>query len=627
MKISDKKNEQKVIKAKTVEKANPYTVFKWWLSKDKDVKNDLINTVIFLKDNQAYRQRSAALYAKLYGNQTLFSFIGSNINKIDQSHGIPLDRPTFNLVQSCVDTLVSRISQSRPAPTFLTDNGDYRERRLAKQLNNFILGEFHNTNIYRKTATMLRDALVTGDGILKVFRNADDKVDVERVLLTELFVDQNEAMYGNPRRMYRVKLVDRDVLRDSFGAIADSAEKAYPDSSSDASKSVSDLVMVVEGWSLPSGKDTNDGRHTIACSSGILLDESYKKSKFPFVFLNYSERLLGFWSQGLAEQLMGTQLEINSLLYTISKAIKLVGVPRVFVEAGSKVTKTSFNNDVGAIITYTGIKPDYEVAPAVPQEMYAQLQRLIDYGYQQSGVSALAAASQKPAGLESGEAIRSFDEISTDRFASLSKKYDNVFVDLAYLMIAEAKEICEELGTYKTIFPDKHGIKQIDLPKFKSLDDDFVIQCFNMSSLPRDPAGRRQHITEYMQAGLMTPKEGRRLLDFPDLAQDEILANAAEERIFQILDDIVDSGKYIPPDSFMDLELAKQFCVDYINLYTASALEESKCELLRNWYAQIIDLMSAAAPPQMGAPQPGGSQMATPNPLPQSPMLPNTGQG
>ena len=40
-------------------------------------------------------------------------------------------------------------------------------------------------------------------------------------------------------------------------------------------------------------------------------------------------------------------------------------------------------------------------------------------------------------------------------------------------------------------------------------------------------------------AGMISIAEGRRLLDYPDLEQVEKLANASEERIFQILDDIL----------------------------------------------------------------------------------------
>ena len=78
--------------------------------------------------------------------------------------------------------------------------------------------------------------------------------------------------------------------------------------------------MVVEGWHLPSGMNAKDGRHTLACSSGFLIDEEYTKDRFPFAFLHYSPRLLGFWAQGVAEQLMGTQIELNQILFTISRS-------------------------------------------------------------------------------------------------------------------------------------------------------------------------------------------------------------------------------------------------------------------------------------------------------------------
>ena len=633
MKVSKTKlSESVTFKTKDVD-ALAKSAYRWWEAENKrTLSAQLLTTVAYLKENQAYIARQTALYARLYGNMSLFNFLGSNMSKMDTQTGLPADRPTFNLVQSCVDTIVARLSQQRPSPVFLTDNSDYKERRLAKQLNNFILGEFYQTKAYDKATIALRDACVTGTGIIKVYESQDKKVALDRVLKTELFVDPNDAMYGDPRQIFQIKLVDRDVLlanSPGYKSIVENAAAGYPDSSGDSAKTISDQVMVVEAWHLPSGKNAGDGRHVIACSAGVLLDEEYTKDKFPFVFLHYSPKLLGFWSQGLSEQLMGTQLEINSLLYTISRAIKLVGVPRVFVEAGSKVTKASFNNDIGSIIEYRGVKPSYEVAPAVPQEMYAQLQRLIEYGYQQSGVSAMQATSQKPAGLNSGEAIRSYDDISTDRLATVAKRYDNIFVDLAYAITDLAKDIAERDGSYQTIYPNKDGTKQIDLPEMDLIKDPFVIQVFNQSSLPKDPAGRMQKITEMIQAGMITIKEGRRLLDYPDLDQVEKLANASEERIYKILDDIVGEGKYTPPDPFMDLQLAAELAVQYYNLYVPAKLEEDRAEMLRTFFEQVQTIIQASMPPQ---PMPGAMPQgqippqASPEALPVSPLVPNVQQ-
>ena len=356
MKVEPTKQES-VIVAKTTNKKDAKSTFAWWKARNEDtLANELLSTAAYLKENQAYRHRQTAIYARLYGNHTLFNFIGQNMSKMDQTMGLPADRPTFNIISSATDTLVSKIGQNRPTPVFLTDNSDYKQRTMAKKLNNFIAGELYQTKAHEKMPLILRDALVTGTGCLKVYETEDAKVGIDRVLQTELFTDPNESIYGEPRQLYQVKLVDRAVLaaaNPKYRSTINKADQAYVDNSSEASKTVSDLVMVVEGWRLPSGKDTGDGRHALVCSAGVIYDEEYTKDRFPFVFLNYAPRLLGFWAQGIAERLMGTQMEINALLYTITKAIKLVGVPRVFVEQGSKVSKASLNNDVGVIVTYS----------------------------------------------------------------------------------------------------------------------------------------------------------------------------------------------------------------------------------------------------------------------------------
>ena len=350
--------------------------YRWWEEKNPVTRaQQLCSTFAYLKQGQSARLRQAAVCARLYSGQALFSFIGANMSLMDQYSPLAPNRPVYNAIKSITDTLVSRITQNRPAPVFLTDNGDYKERNLAKKLNSFILGEFYRTKIYEVGEYILTDALGwAGTGCLKIYKK-DNKVAIERKLVTNLFVDLQEAAFGNPRRLYEVALYDREVLMSQFPdakKFIETAEKATVDKSSQSSKTVSDLVMVVEGWSLPSGEDTGDGLHTIAVSSGELFSEPWKKDHFPYVFLHHHKRALGFWSMSIAENQMGSQLELNSLLDTISKSIKLTGVPRVFYEQGSKVNKASFANKIGLLIPYQGTKPTYEVSQCVPAEMYAE---------------------------------------------------------------------------------------------------------------------------------------------------------------------------------------------------------------------------------------------------------------
>lgn len=625
MKINKHAPVEKIVMKTKSAKDTKAELQEWWPEKllPAERASALCGTLAYLKTNQTYRMRQLAVDVRLYCGLSVYSYAGSNVSKMDQTKTLPDDRPTFNLIQSCTDTLVSRLSQSRPAPKFLTDNSDYKTRHLAEQMNSFILGEFYQTKAYQKATKMLRDCIVMGTGCLKVYEGDDGKVSIDRVLETDLFVDANDAINGEPQQLYQMKLMDRDKLTSQNPKkkdIISLTPQSYPDNSPDSGRTSSDQVMVVEGWKLPSGPDAKGGRHVIATVNGLLLDEPWDKPKFPFVFMNYSDPFLGFFGQGLATQLFGTQLTLNRILYTIAKSISLVGVPRVFQEQNSKVMTAAHNNDIGVIVKYSGVKPSYEIAPCNAPELYSERDKLISYGYQQCGVSAMQASSMKPEGLDSGEAIRTYDQISTDRFAELSRKYDTVFIDLAYLITDKAIDIAKRDGKYQTVYPNKDGTKEIDLPAMTFLNDPFVIQCFNESSLPRDPAGRAAAITERVQSGMITLKEGRRLLNNLDPDQMERLSSASEERTFKYLDEIVEKGKYNQPDMFLDLPLAQELTVQYINYYVAANLEEKKAQQLRDFFTQIQTLMQAANPPTPPA-QPVPQANAAP--LPTSPLVSN----
>lgn len=628
--------EKIVMKTKATHDAKPESC-EWWKIKDEAERAaGLCGTAAYLKQNQTWRLRQLATSIRLYCGLSVYSWAGSNVAKMDQTKTLPPDRPTFNLIQSVVDTIVSRMAQNRPAPKFLTDNADYHQRHLAEELNHFIQGEFYQVKAYEKAPQMLRDTCIMGTGALKVYEGDDKRVCVDRVMVTDLYVDLNDAINGEPQVLYQFKLVNRDKL----SALFPKSKKMIIDAGSSQpyqgadSGTVSDQVLVIEAWKLPTVKGAGDGLHLMACDSGEVDSEEWTKDSFPFVFMRYSNPFLGFFGQGIASRLFGTQMTLDRILYTIARAITLVGIPRVFVEQNSKVVKAHLNNEIGVIVTYSGVKPSYEVAPCNAPELYTERDKLIQYGYDQEGISQMQASAQKPLGLDSGEAQRIYNDTADARRAETEKKYDQVFIDLAYKITDVAMDIAKREGSYQTVYPNKDGTKEIDLPAMKFLDDPFVIQCFNESSLPKDPGGRAQAIIERVQSGMITLREGRRLLGSLDTEQMDQLANASEERIFQILDDIVEHGKYKPDFFGMDFQLASQLCVQYYNLYIAAKLEEKKAALLRIFFEQVQAMQAQAQPPQVpgalpapGGPAGPGQAPANPEAAPTSPLVPNTNAG
>ena len=201
------------------------------------------------------------------------------------------------------------------------------------------------------------------------------------------------------------------------------------------------------------------------------------------------------------------------------------------------------------------LSPEFVNTQANHPEIYEYIQWLINNAFQISGISSLSAQGLKPAGLNSGEAIRSFDDLQSDRFASMARRYQNAYIDLTNLMLETAEEIADETGSYTTVFPGKDGTHEVDFKSIKMLGDSFVIQLMEESSLPKDPAGRQAKLSEMLAAGEISPQEFRRLSNFPDLEQSDRLASALEERILHALDEIVENGMRnfdtIAPDVFM----------------------------------------------------------------------------
>lgn len=617
---------EKVVESFTKKKL-PDTSYTWWTAQnDKDLLTQVLSTCEFLKRTNATRIRQASIYTRLDCGKPLYNFMSSNAT-LDSSNQMPIGRPTANVVHSCCETFTSLITQDRPQPVFLTDNGNYKEQKLSKEANQFILGEFYRTKAYDKAAIMVKDASVIGDGLIKVCRK-HDKVHLERTISTEILEDFLDGYYAEPRQLMQLKMVSRSVAASDFPKSIDdiaNAQGGSVDSTPRSTETVSDGIIVCEAWHLPSGPDADDGRHVIVCTEGILLDEKWERQRFPFVKFGYNPNMVTWWSQGLAEILMPIQMEIYRSLIVASQSLELMAVPRIYIDEMAQIMETSFNNRIGTIIKGRGAQPPTFLNPqANNQELYTWIQWLIQLSNEMSGVSAMAAQAKKAPGLNSGEAIREANDLQSARFASQEKRYQNIFVDLAYLIIDTASDIVEDTGKYMTVYPSKDGTREVDFKHIKKLKDTYVIQCLEQSSLPNDPSGRQAKISEMLAAGEIDQLDFRELQSFPDLKESDNLALALRNRIKYCLGEIVENGNKnwikIAPDNFIldPTDMATKLCVETINLYEPTNLEEDKRQFLKDWFTQVQNIKAMANPPPIQQPIQGQPQIGQP-PLPVQP--------
>lgn len=616
------------------QKASLFTLStQWWKATPTYMPGAIMAQVGAIIKADRGRIDSYNTFAKLYGTFTPTFWNGYQLANSGRPTAPMRDRLSYNIVQSCIDTVTSMLIQNKPKPMFLTMAGDSKQQRRAKKLDAFCYGVFYENDVYKLAPKIFRDACVFGEGIVHCYSEFG-RIKYERVLPYEILVDYLESHYGpeSTMSMHRIKNIDRTQLAEDNPEKRDDIMKMISTSSfiSTASRSISDTVTVVESWRLPVGirgeKNYVPGLHAQTTENTIIDQEEYHERFFPFAIMRFSPRLYGFYSQGMAEQLVPIQVEINRTLISIQRSLYLGGTHKIFVKAGSKIIKSHFDNLIGTIMEYAGDTPPQYVVPQLVQpEIYAHLQNMVSMGYQLPGVSQMNATSVKTPGVDSGKAMRTEQNIHSQRFASVGQMYENFFIDLSKITVATARKAYEEDDELSVKVPGSRFIQQIKWSEVNLEDDQFVLQIYPVSKLPQDPEGRLSTIQEMMQAGLIDPQTGRRLLDYPDLESEENLGNATSDYLHSILDKMVEEGEFVSPDPFDDLTKAKQLALEYYANGKLNNLEEEKLELLRRFISQINVL--TAPPPQMPGPQgpqiPGSAPQAAPMAPPQSDLIPN----
>lgn len=609
----------------------------WWKNKEPNgVAKSVFAYVAKLDNSQNYRQMDNIRNMRLYGNFDYNGIQAMNYIRAEPAYNNQ-NRVTLNICQSMVDTSVSKITKNKPKPYFLTDGGDFSLQRKAQKLTDFVTGQFYATDFYAKSAVGFKDAAMMGTGAIKIYIQ-DGEIKAERVFIDEIIVDDRETLYGAPRQLHQKKWIHRDVLKTMFpskaGAIDAACNILHTDSNGEVFKVYnSDMLLVIESWHLKSGKDAKDGMHSIAIYNETLHKEQYDKTYYPFVFYRWNERPLGFFGQGICEQLTGLQLEINKILRTIQISMHLVSVPKIFMEASSKIVTAHLNNKIGGIIKYVGTKPEQGALGTIPVELFTHLNTLYQRAFEIVGLSQLSAQSQKPAGLNSGKAMRTYNDIESERFYEVTKRYENSFLEAARIMVDFAKDIAAETDNYSVQVPGSDFLKTINWSDVEMSEDQYSMQIFPTSSLSDNPSQRLAEVQELMQAGLVSKEDGMKLLDFPDLKAYYNMTNSGVADIERQIELMADKGEYEAPEPYQNLVYGIPKMQQAYLLYKSQGAPDETLELFRNWISDADELMQQAkqkelnmqAQAQMAAQGPSvgtSAQNAVPAAPPVSDLLP-----
>lgn len=660
---------------------------KWWEQEDSAGRAPLVCQLIqmIVRQNGNLRRQSILNWFRLYENYQAKGLLAGNYFRpevIGRENHL-----TFNIVKSCVDTSVARVTEKEPKPTFMTVGGDWSDQKKAKLLDKFVQGAFYEARFPSKVAPKItRNAWIFGTGVAIVDEDLYERVTISEVFLEELLVDLQEAIYGTPRNLYRYRLYSRDVALGIFEGDAEAEEiiKTAPIAQVDPGMQEwadqSDLIVLFEAWHLPSGripeftpdektklkeiraksrenlKEDNpdlvlhkkllaqmdainqrghNGRHVICTENGILTHQAWREHFFPVAVIDYTPGTRGWLNgRGIPEELAGIQYEINRVLLQMAEALPFC-VPKLLIPTAANIIQDHLDDVSMGHITYAGANaPTLLCWEAIPETLFKQFNLLVQRAYELVGISQMNAAGVKPADLESGEALRTFDDIQGGRLFPQSRGYEELFLDSARLTIWKAKQIAERNGgSYIVKAPiRRRHIQRIDWSEIELDEDDYIMQVWPTSSLPRTPAGRLAMVNDLMTRGFLDKSDAIRLLNFPDLDSVQDLMEAAAEFTMWQLEQIIEHGKMEMPEPYQDLGYALRHAQSaYLACRTMPKMEEVRLDLLRR-YIETCKYLAAKAsqPPPVPGAQPGipGGPPTMPAPgMPQAGAVPGGAPG
>jgi len=592
----------------------------WWTYEDRELAESVFQVANKIDGNQRSLWRANIGWAQLYENLDTLgympNFFAPIFGTVPPTSAVG-NRLTYNVVKSCVDSVVAKISKNKPRAKFTTNGASYVQQQRAQKLTEYVDGLFYASDAYKHGQRAFKDACVFGTGFIKTFREpGSTRLLVERVLPTEIVVDQADGVYATPSCLFQRKNANRDALLEAFPERADDINACA--SLPHTVLSSADQVQLIEAWRLPMGD--NPGKHAVCIENAALFEEDWDHDFFPFVRIVWTEKLAGYFGMGLCEELAGIQLAINKNLKVIQAAQEYLCVPRVFVEAGSVIAKKAAW-DAGIMEYAAGTNPPvYNMNDGPPQALYAWLETLFNKAYLVSGVSQLQASAQKPAGLNSGVALREYQDISTERFAIQGQRWETAFLELAKIMIELTKEMVRDGEMPAVTVDSRYGLVEIKWNEVELSEDNYIMKVWPVSQLPETPEGKLQAVQEYAQAGLIDQDNLFELLDIPDIKGFLNAKTASYKSTLRILDTMVNDGTYIPPQPYQNLKQCRDMAqARYLELMSTD-IDDDALQLLRHYMDDIDALLQPAAVPVSATPTP---QLGSPAAPPMAEMLPN----
>ncbi len=572
-----------------------------------------------------------------------------------------------NIARGLVHTAVAKIAgKQKPKTQFVVNDGDWSVKRRAKKMERFVEANMLARQGYASDAYELgleaeRDACVADLGVLKYEPNLERKcVDISRRLPWALMCDPLDAQSGQPQTIVEVYPYDRFKLAAQhpkhkeaiLSAPEISGESGAQDFYGSAVVDNHAHVLVREAYRLPFTKD-KPGRRALVVGSVDLADEDWELDFFPYEFFVWEKRFTGLYGASIVDNVYHLVGELNAAIQRMSDAERHGSHQVVVAEEGSIHGADVEGNLPRTTIYYKKSAPAPVVTTpnAISSSTVQWWELLKSQSYEIPGVSQMGATGQKDPGVDAAVAMRTIENIATERFAPQWQAYERrMSVGSARQILACGRVIADSAKEQKEKYVVKHVgagfLQDLELRDFDLEEDQYQIQPYAVSGLTSTPADRLSLATELLDRGIISQDGYLRVIQAKDIDSELARTNTWSQLIEKYIESWLDatpeteaSGKfrYRPPVKFMPLA---DIIVQVGRAYAFSELEEAPdynlqffirfmgdCDReIQKMAAQQAALEAQAkgamAPPPMAAgPLPPPDMAVPPEPMPPGGVL------
>ena len=458
--------------------------------------------------------------------------------------------PQINIIKSCIDTLTSKIAQSKVRPFFNTQNGTFKDIQTVKQAQAFFDLYYDLQNVNKKVSEAFRDACIFEKGV--VYINPVTK-EITKALPWQVYVRPAEVTYGKITRVfYERKDFPTTLLDESIVRKAKCENYDY----------------VLYGVYY----DTFNHIWAELINGTVVSTAPYAPDKVPFIFLHYCSPIIGDTSQSIVDMLNSIQLEIDNLMMKIKDASQLNPALTFCVPKGSSVKTSQLNNRVGQILEYNATpnmtgSPVTVATPAFIDGQYMSLvEELKQSAYELVGISQLSAMSTKPTGLNSGVALSTMENIESDRFETQLNQVIRAYVDIA-------KTCIEVFPEEDTILPEDNQRLSIKWKDIVEESNKMVVQFSAADSLSKDPSTKLQQLQMLAQTGIIPQTRIAQFMELPDIQSGYSLSNNAINAVLTCINDCIEKDVFEVPDYIPFLMLKEEIINTQLSLKAAASTE------------------------------------------------------